>query len=78
MEMNYHLMIKIFYETGHHMDEGAIFYWLSQEKFVDHIFSNEPEFGLISSRIKALVSGSETLSRELITIKQKKCPGTLL
>jgi proteasome lid subunit RPN8/RPN11 len=70
MEMNHEPMVSLFYETGHHMDERAIFYWLSQEKFVNHIFSNEPEFGLISSRIKALVNGSERLSRDLVSAKK--------
>jgi hypothetical protein len=69
MEMNYHLMIKIFYETGHHMEESAIFYWLSVGKFVEYIFANEPEFGLISPRIKALVNNDRELYREYVNAK---------
>jgi hypothetical protein len=72
MEMDYALMVKMFYEAGHHMDERAIFHWLSKGKFINEIFTNEPENGLISPRIKALVSGSETLSRTRIYIQQRK------
>lgn len=69
MEMNHKEMVQLFYKTGHHMAEEAIFYWLSKAMFVEEIFTNEPENGLISPRIKALVSGNETLSRMLIRLK---------
>jgi hypothetical protein len=66
-------MLRIFYKTNHNMSEEAIYFFLSKKKFVQEIFSHEPNFGIASKRIESIVKGSMDLLKVYnLAVKCKK------